>query len=146
MGCAGSREIKRAGALPLTFHPSCSGTSVLRSRHSKNSISTLGVVPPNVVRGSSASHKAIPQGLDSSGFLNVSRVRSYIVNGLSRCDVAAINLSKVTVFCLSFPFLGTYTLGATTWQPTNAQRIGSEPVRNWHSEWLKRASVIHLLA
>ena len=37
---AGWSESKRAGALPLNFHPSCSGPSAFGSWHSKNSIST----------------------------------------------------------------------------------------------------------
>jgi hypothetical protein len=52
---AGWSEIKRAGALPLNFHPSCSGPA----QHGQRFVRT--------------SHKTIPQALDSGGFLDVSR-------------------------------------------------------------------------
>jgi hypothetical protein len=71
------------------------------------------------------SHKTIPQALDSSGFLDVSRkgfISSRTANGLSRRDIPAINLSKVTVSFLSW---GTCVLGETTWQSANAQRMAA---------------------
>jgi hypothetical protein len=53
----------------------------------------LGVLPHNMVRGSSApSHKTIPQALDSSGFPDVSHggfMAWKTANGLSRRDGAA---------------------------------------------------------
>jgi hypothetical protein len=58
------------------------------------------------------SRKTIPQALDSSGFPDVSRgglISWKAANGLSRRDVAAINLSKVTVLFLSFLFLGIHS-------------------------------------
>src|SRR6202521_4333488 len=99
MGRARSTEIKRAAVFPLNFHPSCSGTSVLGSWHPKIP-SRFGRRPAQhgqrLVR---TSHKTIPQALDSSGCPDVSReglISSKTANGLSRCDVAAINLSKVS--------------------------------------------------